>query len=87
MKQESGKTGLASKIVTFLFAATLATAPVAAQTITGVLGSPSATTKIKGNQIPAPEPNFGGVITPDATTSKPWWPPPSCRPRARRTCC
>ena len=75
MKRQSLEKKLIAAIATFLFAATLAAAPVVAQTVTGVLGSPSATTTIKGNQIPAPEPKFGGVITPDATTSKPWWPP------------
>jgi arylsulfatase A-like enzyme len=56
-------------------AALLAGASVMAQVVTGVLGSPSATTTIPGNQIPAPEPAFGGTITEDARTSKPWWPP------------
>src|SRR5437879_12990364 len=59
----------------FLIAASLAVAPAAAQVITGTLGSPSATTTIQGNQIPAPEPKFGGVIKENATDSKPWWPP------------
>ena len=75
MKRHSPEKKFIATIATILFAATLAATPVAAQTVTGVLGSPSATTTIKGNQIPAPEPKFGGVITPDATTSKPWWPP------------
>ncbi|OAI19474.1 arylsulfatase [Methylomonas lenta] len=43
--------------------------------ITGILGSPSATTTINGNQLPAPEPKFAGVINNDALTSKPWWAP------------
>ena len=46
-----------------------------AQQVTGILGTPSATTTIPGNQLPPPPPKFGGVITQDATTSKPWWPP------------
>ena len=33
-----------------------------AQTVSGTLGSPSATTTIQGNQIPAVPPKFGGVI-------------------------
>jgi len=33
-----------------------------AQTINGTLGTPSATTTIQGNQIPAVPPKFGGVI-------------------------
>ena len=46
-----------------------------AQQINGVPGSPSATTTIEGNQIPAPEPKFGGVIKESVTESKTWWPP------------
>ncbi|MBL8420377.1 MAG: arylsulfatase [Dechloromonas sp.] len=46
-----------------------------AQQVTGTLGSPSATTTIPGNQLPPPPPKFGGTITQDAKTSKPWWPP------------
>ena len=46
-----------------------------AQQINGVPGSPSATTTIEGNQIPAPEPKFGGVIDESVTKSKTWWPP------------
>jgi arylsulfatase len=33
-----------------------------AQQVTAVLGSPSATTTIPGDQIPPPDPKFGGVI-------------------------
>jgi len=43
--------------------------------VTGVLGSPSATTTISGKQLPAPEPKFGGDIKQDALQSKPWWAP------------
>ena len=46
-----------------------------AQQITGVPGSPSATTTISGKQLPPPDPKFGGVIKMKATESKPWWPP------------
>src|SRR5271166_5505009 len=46
-----------------------------AQQITGVLGSPSATTTIPGNQLPPPPPEFGGVINETVKDSKPWWPP------------
>ena len=59
----------------------LTTVGVYAQEVTGVLGSPSATTTIKGNQIPAPEPKFGGVIKENATESKPWWPPTIVPPK------
>ncbi|MCG6862337.1 MAG: LysM peptidoglycan-binding domain-containing protein, partial [Chromatiaceae bacterium] len=41
--------------------------------VTGKLGSPSATTTLPGNQLPAPAPKFGGVIKDDALESTPWW--------------
>jgi arylsulfatase A-like enzyme len=47
----------------------------AAQQVTGTLGQPSATTTIKGNQLPPPAPLFGGVIKEDAKDSTSWWPP------------
>ena len=47
----------------------------AAQDVTGIPGSPSATTTITGKQLPPPEPKFGGVIKDDALQSKPWWAP------------
>lgn len=49
--------------------------PALAQKINGVLGSPSATMSISGEQLPAPAPKFGGVIKNDALQSKPWWAP------------
>ncbi len=49
--------------------------PSLAQQVTGVLGSPGATTTIDGKQLPAPDPKFGGVIKEDALQSKPWWAP------------
>jgi arylsulfatase A-like enzyme len=52
-----------------------------AQEITGTPGSPSATTTIQGNQIPSPEPKFGGVIKENAKDSKPWWPPTIVPPK------
>ncbi len=72
MKRESAATGF---VAALFIAAAVAVVPAAAQVVTGTLGQPSATTTIPGNQIPAPEPKFGGVITDNATTSKPWWPP------------
>jgi len=58
-------------------AAVMAAAPSAKAQIqtTGTPGSPSATTTISGNQLPPPEPKFGGVIKEDAKDSKPYWPP------------
>jgi hypothetical protein len=46
-----------------------------AQQITGTPGSPSATTTINGQQIPAPPMKFWGKIERDAARSKPYWPP------------
>src|SRR5271167_3259759 len=46
-----------------------------AQEITGTPGSPSATTTISGEQLPALPQKFGGVINESAKDSKPWWPP------------
>jgi arylsulfatase A-like enzyme len=54
---------------------------VLAQQVTGVPGSPSATTTINGNQIPAPEPKFGGMIKDNSKDSKPWWPPTIVPPK------
>jgi arylsulfatase len=65
----------------------LAGGPADAQQSQGTLGSPSATETIDGKYLPAPPPKFGGVINLGAEQSKPYWPPPWCRPRARPTCC
>jgi arylsulfatase A-like enzyme len=66
----------------FLVATALAVAGVAlwptwsgAQQVTGVLGSPSATTTVSNKQLPPPDPKFGGVIKQDALKSTPWWAP------------
>ena len=40
-----------------------------AQQVTGVPGSPEATTTIDGNQLPPPDPKFGGVIKEKASES------------------
>jgi hypothetical protein len=40
--------------------------------VTGVLGSPSATSTIDGNYLPNPPPKFGGQINLDAKDSRPW---------------
>ena len=72
-----------------LAAAVFAVTPVAQAQVqtTGTPGSPSATTTIPGNQLPAPPEPFGGVIKEEAKDSTPFWPGPSCHPRAHRTCC
>ncbi|MBL9000282.1 MAG: arylsulfatase [Phycisphaerae bacterium] len=48
---------------------------VVAQVITGTPGSPDATTTIRGDQLPAPDAKFGGVIKDDALSSRYWWAP------------
>jgi arylsulfatase len=58
-----------------VLSAVLTAAPGMAQHVTGVPGSPSATTTIDGRQLPAPDPKFGGVIKETAMQSKPWWAP------------
>jgi arylsulfatase len=50
-------------------------APGGGVQVTGVPGSPGATTTISGKQLPPPDPKFGGVIKDDALQSKYWWPP------------
>jgi arylsulfatase len=50
-------------------------APPSAVQVTGVMGSPGATTTISGEQLPPPAPAFGGVIKNDALQSTPWWAP------------
>jgi arylsulfatase len=61
--------------MTFIMAAMLAAVPVMAQQITGVPGSPDATTTTGGKHLPLPEPKFGGVIKTKASESTPWWAP------------
>ena len=63
------------KSAVFLITLMVAVLPVMAQQITGVPGSPSATTTISNKQLPAPDPKFGGIIKNDALQSKPWWAP------------
>ena len=60
-----------SAILLFLIGVT----PGLAQETHGVPGSPSATTTIDGRQLPAPAPEFGGVIKKEALQSKAWWAP------------
>jgi len=45
-----------------------------AQQITGVPGSPSATTTIEGNQLPPPPQKFEGKIERNTARSTPYWP-------------
>ena len=46
-----------------------------AQQVTGVPGSPEATTTITGKQLPPPDPAFGGIIKDRASELKAWWAP------------
>jgi arylsulfatase A-like enzyme len=52
-----------------------AASQVLAAPLTGVLGSPDASTTISGKQLPPPPLKFGGKIERNAAQSKPWWPP------------
>jgi arylsulfatase A-like enzyme len=63
------------KQILALLVALAVTLPALAQEITGVPGSPSATTTISGKQLPPPDPKFGGVIKEKASESKSWWAP------------
>src|SRR5258708_20090512 len=45
------------------------------QQVTGVPGSPGATTTIDGKQLPPPDPKFGGMIREKASESTAWWAP------------
>ena len=62
-------------LLSTLSVSALAVTAALAQDVTGVLGSPGATTTINGKQIPPPPPAFGGVIEEKASASKPWWAP------------
>jgi arylsulfatase A-like enzyme len=55
--------------------------PAPAQEITGTPGSPTATTTISGEQLPAPPGKFGGVIKESALDSTPYWPPQVVPPK------
>ena len=46
-----------------------------AQQVTGVPGTPGATTTIDGKLLPPPPPAFGGTISEKASDSKAWWAP------------
>ena len=61
-------------IVAALSMSLLVSVSARAQQINGVPGSPSATTTITGEQLPAPPEKFGGKIEREATKSRPYWP-------------
>ena len=64
------KSALVSAVVAAFFGAM----DVGAQQVTGVPGSPSATTSISGEQLPAPPVKFGGKVERTTAGSKPYWP-------------
>jgi len=74
MSRKQMATHLAANLLVTLFAAALSTAPAAAQQVTGVPGSPSATTSLDGKQLPPPPGKFGGVIKESYKDSTPYWP-------------
>ncbi len=69
------KISILTVLASALLLVNFAGSTIAAQQVTGELGSPGATTTIPGNQLPAPAPEFGGVIKDNALNSKQWWPP------------
>src|SRR5512144_1412019 len=66
---------VASMLLAMILTAVLAAAPATAQQVTGAPGSPSATTTIKGDQLPPPPSKFGGTIERNAAQSTSYWPP------------
>ncbi|MBR1279088.1 arylsulfatase [Bradyrhizobium sp. AUGA SZCCT0283] len=71
-------------IASILFLTSAISAPAfaqQAQSTTPPPGSPAATITIPGDQLPPPPPKFGGTITQDAKSSKPWWPPTVVPPK------
>jgi hypothetical protein len=60
--------------VTVVATALMGSGAPLAQQITGVPGSPGATTTISGEQLPPPPPKFGGTIRSTTRESKPYWP-------------
>jgi arylsulfatase A-like enzyme len=75
MKRKRVKVGIIAVLGAFSLSILITAGPVAAQQVTGTLGSPSATTTIDGKQVPPPASKFGGVIKPSAVDSTPWWAP------------
>jgi arylsulfatase A-like enzyme len=64
-----------SRVVIMTSLTMLLAFPVMAEETTGVVGSPSATTTIPGDQLPPPPPEFKGKIEKNSAQSTPWWPP------------
>jgi arylsulfatase len=66
---------------------TAASVPSVAQQVTGVPGSPGATTTIGGQQLPPMPQRFEGKIERNAAQSTPYWPARVVPPKTRRTSC
>ena len=66
--------GLAGLTTSAALMSTVAPSARAEIQTTGVIGQPNATTTVSGEQLPPPDPKFGGVIKEKATESTPWWP-------------
>ncbi len=81
LKQISKTLGRAGLVCSLIAITLFATSP-GAQQVTGVLGSPSATTTVSNRQLPAPDPQFGGVIKDGALQSKVWWAPRVVPPKS-----
>ena len=86
MKPTQERSRLVASAAALIFGC-VAVAPAVAEQVTGVLGSPSATTTIDGKQLPPPNPPFGGVIKEQPPSRPPGGRRASCRRRARPTCC
>jgi hypothetical protein len=63
------------RILALALAGLLVATGLAVAETTGTVGSPGATTTIPGDELPASDPEFGGVIKQEALQSKAWWPP------------
>ncbi len=85
---QGGRASIICMFQSLLVLGLLLSIPAQAQQITGVPGSPDATTTISGKQLPPPAPKFGGVIKDNRARSpshggrRVW-----CRPKARPTSC
>jgi Sulfatase len=75
VKWNSPKTSCWLSIMPSMLGVPLAAGRAAAQRVTGVAGSPRATTTIDGKQLPPPPLKFGGVENHNANNSIPWWAP------------
>jgi arylsulfatase len=62
-------------VVTAMIAVVACLGAASAQQVTGVLGTPHATTTLDGKQLPPPDPKFGGEIKDKASESTAWWAP------------